>query len=225
MLDMLRFVAPSHWQTQSLGGCFDIITPIDPAVGTGQWKHVKNPQGWPWDIALYDNKYVYDWITEVNWTAGPRAYKKFIQNHMGATVGVFRDGMIMFPRWVAPSNNVFDLDIEPELTKYATFLDCKQTSPAQSLGLVHQSLRGPFEIDNGGDVGSQPTLIQQYYWTNVKDGVSVPTMEENHYALDFGWTQWNLLELDPVDSLYKLKQSTTSNTLTPAKPFINFPCF
>jgi hypothetical protein len=221
MLDVLHFLAPAQWQTQSLGGEYDIITPVDPAVGVGQWKHVKNPQGWPWDIHLYDNRYIYDFVTEVSWEAGPRAYKKFIQNHTGPTIGILKDGLIMFPRYVQSNSNLFDLDIEPELTQYATFKDCTQVGPAQSLGLVHQRLRGPFQIDSGGDVGSQPTLIHQYYWSNN----GVPTLEENHFALNYGWTQWNLLELDSSTGLYRLKQSTTRNTLAPAVPTINFPCF
>ena len=38
--------------------------------------YVKNPQGYPWDVNLYDSNYIYQWITEVTWT-DPYQYKKF----------------------------------------------------------------------------------------------------------------------------------------------------
>ena len=70
-IDVLQFLAMPDQsmkmgysrQTHSLGNAVDIITPIDSS-GFGQWKHVKNVRGWPWDIKLYDEQYVYDWVTE-----------------------------------------------------------------------------------------------------------------------------------------------------------------
>src|SRR5580765_1659645 len=95
-VDVLRFLAMPDQseklgysrQTHSLGNAVDIITPIDDS-GYGQWKHVKNPRGWPWDLKLYDEMYVYDWITEgaKGWSedpnVGPKSFKKFIRNHRG----------------------------------------------------------------------------------------------------------------------------------------------
>src|SRR5580765_969456 len=218
-IDVLKFLTGLPTRT-GLGHSFDIVTPIDAASGYGQWKHVKNEQGWPWDIRLYDSKYVYDWVTEKDWASGPRAYKKFIQNHSNLQKLTFEDGMIMFPRFVDTISNKFDLDIPPELTNYAMFEDCRQVS-AKSLGLVHQRLRGPFLIDHGGDVKSQPTLIHQYYWMN--NGVA--TLEENYYGLGFGWVSWKLQVLDGQTGFYKSVQTTTENTVNPVLVKIDFPCF
>lgn len=228
MLDILQFVAladqnvglPFARQTHSLSGAFDIITPVDPVTGYGQWKHVKHVQGWPWDIKLYDAQYVYDWITEKDWESGPRAYKKFIRNHPVSSRQQFEDGLVQLPRFISLGGVNFDQAVDSSLTQYATFVDCKQVSSPQSLGIIHQRVRGPFTIDHGGDVGPQLTLIHQYSWM---DGTT-PVMEENYFALNYGWVRWVLLHQD-VTGMYRPVNTTVSNKLAPGKPIINFPCF
>jgi len=225
-VDVLEFVAladkskglPFSRQTHSLGNAFDIVTPIDPASGYGQWKHVKNVQGWPWDIKLYDNDYIYDWITEKSWTDDNRAYKKFIQNHPSIHSLKFEDGLIMFPRHIRQTNVAFDIDIPVEQSQYSTFVDCQHTR-TDHLGPIHQRLRGPFLIDHGGDVGPQLTIIHQYYWSNN----GVLTLEENHFAQNYGWVAWKLQTY--VNDAYKSMQTTISNKLAPGTPKIEFPCF
>lgn len=232
-MDILNFLAladqsaslPFSRQTHALGTAFDIVSPIDPVSGYGQWKHVKSQQGWPWDIKLYDNQYVYDWITEKDWSSGPRAYKKFVQNHADSAHLIFADGLIQLPRWIETAGTMFDYDIPAALTNYTTFVDCKQVGKPSSLGNVHQRLRGPFMIDHGGDVGYQPTLIHQYYWV---DG-AVPTLEENYFAYHYGWVRWELQRMSlSISGLYTAVSTTVSNRLqqVPAGGIkIDFPCF
>ena len=235
MIDVLNFLAladkslglPFSRQTHSLQNTVDIVTPIDPVSGYGQWKHVKNLQGWPWDIKLYDATSVYDWVTEgkYGWSSdplvGPKSYKKFIQNHY--TLAGPKDGLVMLPRMIDPKNNNFELGIPATLTKYATFSNCAQVGTPVSLGPVTQRITGPFLIDHGKDVGPQPTLIHQYYWSNN----GVPTLEENYFALHYGWVAWKLQVLDASTGMYKTVKSTINNTLTvlTSPPKIVFPCF
>src|SRR3984885_13378608 len=65
-----------------------IYTMWDP--GQSKVYYVKNPQGNPWDVNLYDSNYIYQWVTEldswkgVNHWNDPRSCKKFnngSQNH------------------------------------------------------------------------------------------------------------------------------------------------
>lgn len=235
LVDMLRFVAmadqlqglPFSRQHNGLNTATDIVTPIDPAVGVGQWKHIKdNSQGWPWDIKLYDQHYIYDWVTTNDDIPSPRNFKKFIQNHSTGTTGKFADGLVMFPRFPnsVSLNNAYDKDFLPAFTKYATFTNCNQTN-IQSLGTVHQSLRGPFRINSGGSVGEQLTMIHQYYWIDTSGGANVPIMEENHYVLNFGWVAWKLHHLNTNTGFYELVKETINNILVPAIPQIDFPCF
>jgi hypothetical protein len=204
----------------------DIITAID-ASGYGQWKHVKNLQGWPWDLKLYDKEYVYDWITEGpnGWSpdpiVGPRSFKKFIQNHYNIH-GVLVDGLPIFPRYVDSVENFHVTDIPSNLTTYATFENCKQQGTSVPLGAVTHRLTGPFQINHGGDVATQPTLIHQYYWSNN----GVPTLEENYYALSFGWVSWKLQQQNLTTGLYEIVQITSEpNIYSVADVKIIFPCF
>ena len=216
-------------QTHSLSNTFDIVT-LPDASGYGQWKHVKNIQGWPWDLKLYDDQFVYDWVTEGanGWSTdpniGPKSFKKFVGNHTGPN-GQPADGMIMFNRFIDTQNNTYNLVIQPAQTMYAIFEGCVEQGAAQSLGQVTQRLRGPFLIDHGGDVGPQPTLIHQYYWVNKVNGVSVPTLEENYYALNYGWVAWKLQTLNSKTNMYETVKSTICCYLATAMPKIVFPCF
>lgn len=226
MLDVLSFLAmadqslglPFARQTNSLSGTFDIVT-LPDSSGYGQWKHVKNPQGWPWDLKLYDNEFIYDWVTGDDAHPGPRNFKKFVGNHLNAD-DTWADGLIMFPRWVDSANETYQITIPASQATYATVSNCTLID-IKSLGVITQRLHGPFLIDHGGDVGPQPTLIHQYDWSNN----GVLTREENYYALHYGWTAWKLQTLNVATGMYVPVKATISNTLAKGTPVIDFPCF
>lgn len=253
-IDVLRFLsmpdisAKQRYNRQQfgLGSAFDIITPIVPldshgGGGYGQWKHVKSydPQpgqgGFAWDFKLYDNDAVYDWITEDTWQGGPRNYKKFVQNHRkDMPSGTLLDGVVQFPRWIDPVDCSFDNDCRD--TNYIRYADCKAVTTPRSLGPVHVRLRGPFLIDHGlvdehgVAIGEVPTIIYQYYWSNNPTGVpgaAIATLEENAFALDYGWVSWKLQEQDKTTGLYVKKQTTLNNKIVKfTHPYTaNFPCF
>ena len=213
-------------QHYSLGNALDIITPIDSS-GYGQWKHIKNPRGWPWDLKLYDNNYIYDWITEGphGWSddpaIGPKSFKKFVQNHMSPQ-GAMADGLIMFPRFIDTLSNSFERSTRPAQNQYIIFENCLATSPAQSLGPITQRLAGPYLLNHGGDVGEQPTLIHQYEWSDN----GIPAREENYYALNWGWVTWKQQTLNLKTLFYETVNQTIANQVSPvAEVKVVFPCF
>jgi len=53
--------------------------PLYTVMQPGKFYWVKGGGGYPWDIQLYDSKYIYLWITELSWTV-PQSYKKFTNN-------------------------------------------------------------------------------------------------------------------------------------------------
>ena len=53
--------------------------PLYTSMAPGKFYWTKGGAGTPWDIQLYDNKYVYLWITELNWN-NPNTFKKFANN-------------------------------------------------------------------------------------------------------------------------------------------------
>lgn len=119
---------------------------------------IKDSPGSPWDIALYDDEYIYDWITGADlldplspcytpdpWH-DPRSFKKFSwdTNHP------------IVPRYAVagfPGTRVLVTD-----SRYQTYRDC-QWCRSQDLGKVFHELWGPYTIDLGGNLGVQQVLM------------------------------------------------------------------
>jgi len=53
--------------------------PLYTNMGPGKFYWTKGANGTPWDIQLFDNNYIYLWITELNWN-DPHTFKKFTNN-------------------------------------------------------------------------------------------------------------------------------------------------
>ena len=72
------------WMTMDsdLRGTYHIAgnaNPLYTNVSSGKFYWTKGGNGTPWDIQLFDNNYIYLWITEYNWT-NPKTFKKFSYN-------------------------------------------------------------------------------------------------------------------------------------------------
>ena len=50
--------------------------PVYTNLASDRFFWTKTGQGYPWDIQLYDNNYIYLWVTELNWQ-NPSTYKVF----------------------------------------------------------------------------------------------------------------------------------------------------
>jgi hypothetical protein len=103
--------------------------------------YVKNPQGNPWDINLYDSNYIYQWVTElgvvngVNHWNDPTSCKKF---NNGAQNSASDRSMRWAARCAVPGgeNSTFwnpPPSTQPNNTNYYTYLDHELQSPDQNL--------------------------------------------------------------------------------------------
>src|SRR5213075_1096300 len=54
--------------------------PLYTSIKSGKFYWTKGGTGYPWDIQLYDNNYIYLWITEYAWNY-PNSYKKSSNNY------------------------------------------------------------------------------------------------------------------------------------------------
>lgn len=221
---------PFSRQTHGLAGYNDILTPIDLASGYGQWKRLKSPAGFPWDLKLYDQYGVYDWVTEKSWDAGSRSYKKFVLNHRNQLLA-YADGLKMCQRYFTTPFIDSSVYTAKSRTTYKIVTDCVWDGKPNDLGDVSQNFFGPFLIDHGGDVGRQPTLIQHYCWDGVLGAYGM--VEENYYALNYGWIRWTETKFNPATGLYEITKNATggpnitiTNTLVKRAPSaVDFPCF
>jgi len=56
--------------------------PLYTSMRKSRFYWTKTAGGYPWDIQLYDNDFVYLWMTELNWQ-NPRTYKVFNSPRLG----------------------------------------------------------------------------------------------------------------------------------------------
>src|SRR5258708_15354226 len=56
--------------------------PLYTSVTPSRFYWTKTGSGYPWDIQLYDQKYVYLWVTELDWQ-NPRSFKAFNSSTLG----------------------------------------------------------------------------------------------------------------------------------------------
>src|SRR6266568_1195934 len=58
--------------------------PLYTLIHSGKFYWTKGGNGYPWDIQLYDNNYIYLWITEYAWNY-PNSYKKSSNHYSSGT--------------------------------------------------------------------------------------------------------------------------------------------
>ncbi len=103
--------------------------------------YVKNPQGNPWDVNLYDSNYIYQWVTELGVWNGvthwndPTSCKKFTSGSQNGTADF---SMRWAARCAAPGGVNSSLwngppPGEPNNTNYYTYVDQVLQTPAQNL--------------------------------------------------------------------------------------------
>ncbi|MGA7567866.1 MAG: hypothetical protein WBW53_17565 [Terriglobales bacterium] len=180
--------------------------------------YVKNPQGYPWDINLYDSNYIYQWVTEldswqgVNHWNDPTSCKKFNN-------GSQEKGADFSMRWAARcaapggENSSFWNPPPPTQssnTNYYTYVDQELEGPVQNLGYSRLEVKpvGKMTITdhraNPPRAFSVTTLPLQYtYSCSVsRDINSCKFREIFEYGVDtdvnpvdnikhsYGWVQW-----------------------------------
>ena len=227
-----KAVALPFNREQNNVGAWDVVNIAPDPNGYGHWDRIKSPTGYPWDRKMFDENWVYDWITEFSGPGAPapdpHTYKKFVMNH--STDGKhFVDGLKMFPRYIDSAVNNIPPTFTPKAqTTYRVYSNCKWDGVTHDLGDVMQTLEGPFMIDHGGTIGVQLTLIHKYFY-NGTNGV-YKTVEENLYALNYGWLRWSCQQLS-ANGCYEIcnpqsgNLTVHNNVVAGAPPKLNFPCF
>jgi hypothetical protein len=181
--------------------------------------YVKNPQGYPWDINLYDGNYIYQWITENVWT-DPYTYKKFNNGMSGSTSDY---SMRWAPRcgapgswsiWNPPTSNVqnntrFEIHPTDTASHPNQFVECGMPDTVTNLGYTLLELKpvSSFTIQDYRTNPPTPDAIQdlplQYTWgCSSQDVNSCSDRELFDYGVDsgtnpvdnikhsYGWIQW-----------------------------------
>lgn len=184
--------------------------PLFTDIGSGKFYWTKGANGEPWDIQLFDNNYVYLWITELNWN-DPHTFKKFANN----------TNMPLVPRCAKagfPGSTIYVPN-----TSYQTYSDCSHYTTQNLLKGINQ-VWGPYSITLGGSLPSNLKVLVASYRYNCNSSYgSCGDKEEYYLAQKYGLVQWVHYSL--VSGSYQMKQKTVFNKLVSGGTTPVFPCF
>lgn len=207
MYDMKLWFLNPNWKTSHLEGTNtsngQSSKVIQHGYDTGKTLvFTKTNNGFPWDVKEYDNAYIYDTATELDWTS-PKDYKA--------------NGWPMCPRiWDGDPSWYYYQASAP----WKGFQNCKQVSSGD-VGPVLYSLQGPYLQDFGGDIGVQETILLTYLWGGGKN------REQLFLTQAFGWVQWTHANAfsTPAGIIYQIDSVSLHNKVVQGSIAPQFPCF
>lgn len=89
-IDVLQWMVmqPADKNGNPLASRFHMTGTANPLFTTMQkdrffW--TKTGSGYPWDVQLYDDNYIYLWVTELNWQ-DPTTYKVFVAESQATSI-------------------------------------------------------------------------------------------------------------------------------------------
>jgi hypothetical protein len=180
--------------------------------------YVKNPQGNPWDINLYDSNYIYQWVTElqtwngVNHWNDPTSCKKFNNGSQTSTADY---SMRWAARCAAPggaNSSIWNSPptTQPNNTNYYTYVDEALQSPSQNLGYSRLAVEHTRTMEITDNRANPPvkfsitTLPLQYMYScsvskNINScqfleifdyGVDITVNPVDNIKHSYGWVRW-----------------------------------
>jgi hypothetical protein len=188
--------------------------PIYTVMEAGKFYWVKGANGYPWDIQLYDNNYIYLWITELSWTV-PQSYKKFTNN----------TNLPLVPRCATAGTTSPGSTVKVSNTNYDLHTNCSNTCSV-TLGLqtsINQ-VWGPYYYSFGGSLPSNlKTLVVRYQYNCDGSFANCKDREEYYLTQRYGLVQWAHYVL--ANGSYVQLQKTVLNKLVVGVVTPYFPCF
>jgi len=159
----------------------------------------KTEAGFPWDIQLFDSKYVYLWVTELDWT-NPRSFKSFHSPSLG------KYNLPLVPRIATggyPGSRIKISD-----STYQIHTDC-DTYTTKNLGHVINEVWGPYKETLGGQLPQNlETLVISYRYSCDANYSNCANKEEFHVAKPYGLVKWQHQSLGS-DGTYKPPDNVT----------------
>jgi hypothetical protein len=202
--------------------------------------YVKNPQGNPWDINLYDSHYIYQWVTElddwngVNHWNDPTSCKKF---NNGCDTSTSDFSMRWAARCAVPGGENSEIWNSPPpqtfSTNYYTYVDRAIQNPPQNLTYSLLRLQRTHTMTITDNRANPPqtfpitTLpLEYHYGCRSKEVASCQYLEVFEYGLDttvnpvdhvkhsYGWVSWSYYTNSTGGNANVAPQWVLSNTTT-----------
>jgi hypothetical protein len=178
--DMLEWMTmrPTLSATQHMAGT---ANPLYTSVTPTRFYWTKTGSGFPWDIQLYDQKYIYLWVTELDWQ-NPSTFKAF----NSPTLGKFN--LPFAPRYAKGGYPGSTIKISD--STYEIHSDCN-TFVTKSLGHVVNEVWGPYQETLGGQLPANlQTLVVSYRYSCDANYSNCGDKEEFHLAKPYGLVKW-----------------------------------
>jgi hypothetical protein len=176
---------------------------------------VKSISGFPWDIDPYDDKFIYQWITESSWV-DPTQFKAFATS----TTMPWMPRCIDIPS--SPRKIASIVVPNPAYSFYGT--GCvKQTT--QYLGNTVNEVWGPYASIVDQFPVSGPYLELSYRYSCDQNYDNCIYKETFDFQKDFGLARWTLHIYDSASGqYYQSRQSLFNDLVASPRPSIKFPC-
>jgi len=215
--DMIDWMTMDPFGSHLTGSGTSMWPVMDAAHSQFYW--VKGANGYPWDVKKYDANYIYDWVTEVNWS-DPRTYKR----HIGPT----GKGYPITPRFVPytigdPAKMLSQIKIPPSGTNFEIHSSCTQYTKS-NLGYAKMEIWGPYYESLGGDLPPNlETLHHKWMWSCDASYNNCQTKEVFTLAQAYGNVRWQNYKL--VNGSYSLVQTSLKNIVVPGSISAVHPCW
>ena len=184
--------------------------PIYTNMSSNKFYWIKGGNGSPWDIQLYDSRYIYLWITEYAWS-DPATYKKFRYN----------TNMPLAPRCAKAGKPGSTITV-PD-TSYDIYTDCQHYTTHNLRKAVNQ-VWGPYSMSFGGNLPANlPTLVVSYRYICDNSYSNCGDKEEFYLTQKYGLVQWVHYAL--ISGKYQQQQKSVFNTLKSGTTTPNFVCY
>jgi hypothetical protein len=183
---------------------------------SGKFYWIKGGLGYPWDIQLYDSKYIYLWVTELSWTV-PQSFKKFTNN----------TNLPLVPRCAIAHTTTPGSTIKIANTSYDLHTNCANTcSVTLGLQTAINQVWGPYSLSLGGDLpNNMPTLVISYRYNCNSSYQNCNDKEEYYVTQRYGLVQWIHYIRIPANGTYAQLQKTIFNKKMIGVVTPDFPCF
>lgn len=215
MYDMLAWMTmdPALAVDNHLSGT---ANPIYTSMATDRFFWTKTGNGYPWDIQLFDDNYIYLWVTELDWS-NPRSFKMF----NSPTLGYYNEPLA--PRYSPagyPGSSIKITD-----TTYEIHTDC-DTFTTHHLGYGINEVWGPYTESLGGDLPDNlTTMVISYRYTCNPNYDHCGSKEAYHFAQPYGLVEWEHFPLQADDTYGKPDNVTIFNKLVPGQVKVDTVCF
>ena len=177
---------------------------------------IKGAAGYPWDVDVVDNQYIYQWITENVWN-DPTTYKAFATQ----TTMPWMPRCIDIP--VTPGKVASITVANPAYSFYSTGCVYQSTS---HLGNVVNEVWGPYnDGDLGGSMPSDITYLELSYRYSCNSNYDHCTYKEVFdFVKDYGLARWTYYILQ--NGTYVRQNQTNSGSIEAGgSPAPYTPCF